>query len=111
MPDTVAILPGALVRRMDQRSSPPLRVAIVGCGNVAYNDHAPALLALRGAYQVVALVDPSADRRIQLAGRLGADETTNGFVSLDEALAAMSIDVVDVCTPPDLHRGVIERAM
>jgi predicted dehydrogenase len=87
----------------------PLRAAIVGCGNVAVNDHAPAYLALPDAYRVVALVDPSPERRAILAKRLGLDVSA-GFSSLEDALAATPIDVVDICTPPALHRRLVEAA-
>lgn len=95
---------------MSQPLSPPLRVAVVGCGNVTLNDHAPGYLALPALFRVVALVDPSTDRRALVAARLGLDADAQ-FGSLGDALAATDVDIVDICTPPDLHRSLVEAAV
>ncbi len=40
----------------------PLRVGVVGCGNVALNFHVPAYRALPGRYTLVGLADPARPR-------------------------------------------------
>lgn len=87
----------------------PLRVGIVGCGNVALNFHLPAYQALPDRYVVAGLADPTPDRLTlgaQLAG-LGPDAVHAAAAAL---LARDDIDVVDVCTPQHLHRDVVVAA-
>lgn len=85
----------------------PRRVAIIGCGGIA-RAHAAALrqlpdLALAG------VVDSHADALARGVEEFGVP----GFASLDELLAADSVDVACVCTPPATHRtltGTLLRA-
>jgi predicted dehydrogenase len=87
----------------------PLRVAIAGCGNVSLNDHAPAYLALPQLFRVIAVADPSAERRRLVGDRLGlapADE----YADVAEMLTRPDIDVLDICTPPAMHRALAEQA-
>jgi predicted dehydrogenase len=84
----------------------PLRVGLVGCGNVALNFHRPAYQRTGGQFELVAVADPTPDR-------LELGRTTAGL-SPDDAndlLARDDIDVVDVCTPQHLHRALIEAAV
>jgi predicted dehydrogenase len=89
--------------------SAPLRVGIVGCGNVALNYHVPAYRAVPDRYTVVGLADPTPER-LEL-GRTTAGLTAEQ-VHLDTAalLARDDVDVVDVCTPQHLHRDVVVAA-
>jgi len=91
-------------------SRSPWRVAIVGCGNVALDDHAPAYLALPKLFRVVAAADPSLERRRIVAERLGLDAAAR-YENLEDVLGATDVDVVDVCTPPGLHRSIVETAV
>lgn len=88
----------------------PLRVGIVGCGNVALNFHAPAYQAVPGRYEVVGLADPTA-QRLEL-GRatagLGEDQV---HADLADLLARDDVDVIDVCTPQHLHRANVIAAV
>jgi predicted dehydrogenase len=87
----------------------PLRVGIVGCGNVALNFHVPGYLAAPDRFTVTALADPMSDR-------LELGRTTTGLQSNrlhTDAMALIArddVDVVDVCTPQHLHRDVVEAA-
>ncbi len=87
----------------------PLRVGIVGCGNVALNFHVPAYQAVPGRYRIAGLADPTAER-LEL-GRVTAG-LASGQVHLDaaELLARDDVDVIDVCTPQHLHRDVVIAA-
>jgi predicted dehydrogenase len=87
----------------------PLRVGVIGCGNVAYNDHAPAFLALPDLYRVVAVADPTKQRRDLVADRLGLEDGER-LETAEELLDQAEIDVLDVCTPPSLHRPIVEAA-
>ena len=89
--------------------SAPLRVGVIGCGNVALNFHVPAYQALPERYEIVGLADPTPER-------LELGRTTAGLVAeqthLDPAalLARDDVDVVDVCTPQHLHRDLVVAA-
>jgi len=76
-----------------------LRGAIVGFGEVARNGHWPAWAACSDA-RIVAVVDRTPERRALVAGLAPAIET---FATIDELASAMTIDFVDICTPPALH--------
>lgn len=90
--------------------SAPLRVGIVGCGNVALNFHVPAYQAAGGRYRIVGLADPTPGR-LEL-GRVGAGLSA-AEVHLDAAdlIARDDVDVIDVCTPQHLHRDVVLAAV
>jgi predicted dehydrogenase len=76
-----------------------LRGVIVGFGEVAKNGHWPAYRAGTGL-EIVAVVDPSAERRA-LASRLLPQAAT--FAAVGDLPASLSIDFVDICTPPSAH--------
>lgn len=82
-----------------------IRVAVVGCGNVALNFHIPAYLAAADRFQIVGIADPTPDRLE--AGRAAAGlspQQVHGDVA--DLLAREDIDAVDICTPQHLHRDV-----
>lgn len=87
----------------------PLRVGIVGCGNVAVNFHLPAYLSAPQHFTVTGLADPTPDR-LELgraAAGLVPDQVHSGALEL---VARDDIDVVDVCTPQHLHRDLVVAA-
>ncbi len=67
--------------------------------------HAQCHAALPNS-QLVAVVDPEADRRAQFATTYGATP----YAHLDEMLASAEIDMVDICMPTYLHRQAVEKA-
>jgi len=107
----------ALVERAPPRdplrrpaSRPPLagratRVALVGAGYIA-DTH---LAALRGlpAVEVVALCDVALERARAAAARHGV---AHAVASLAE-LVGLSIDVVHLCVPPDLHVALARECL
>ncbi|MCL3859452.1 Gfo/Idh/MocA family protein [Actinotalea sp. K2] len=76
-----------------------LRAAIVGTGAVAHL-HAQALVA-DPRVDLVAVSNRSAERREAFADRYGVP---GRHATHTELLAAEQLDVVILCTPPDLHR-------
>ncbi|WP_431928020.1 Gfo/Idh/MocA family protein [Nonomuraea jabiensis] len=80
---------------MSQRN---YRAAIVGTGAIAHA-HAQALLG-SGRAELVAVADVDAGRAAEFAGKYGGPST---HASLDDLLRAERVDVVHLCTPPQLH--------
>lgn len=79
-----------------------LKIAVVGCGNVARNIHLPILARMRDV-AVVALIDPQpsqcdAARQICPEARV--------FHRLDELWSDMGIDAVIVASSTDLHASL-----
>ena len=97
-----------------------LRVAFVGCGNIA-RYHLTAALAC-GRVAITALVDPSSDARAAMAALVPPEfGTLPGFASLEEAVAADPtgdlFEAVDIMVPSflvdgtDLHERVTKTAL
>jgi predicted dehydrogenase len=74
---------------------PPIRIALVGLGDIAVRAHLPALLAEDGA-SLEALVDPDADRRRAAAELAPGVRLEEGA---DAVLADPAIDAVVLATP------------
>lgn len=85
----------------------PLRVAMVGTGNIA-RLHAEALQALGEAVDIVAAVDVDAGRLEQFCGQYG---DVDGYTNLADMLDAAKPDAVHVCTPPGLHREQVHACL
>jgi predicted dehydrogenase len=88
----------------------PLRVGLVGLGNVALGYHLPALLDLPDLYRVVALADPESGRR-----EMGRDQARLSEAQVYEDPLAMlardDLDVVDLCTPQHVRRELALSAV
>jgi predicted dehydrogenase len=81
------------------RNDPPLRLGIIGCGNVTQNRHLPAIQSLPDL-RVVALADIDSARLRNAAERYGIQAQYSDYRSLvdDEG-----VEAVAVCTPLGLH--------
>ena len=109
--------------------TPPLGLAIVGCGQIVTH-HLAAMASLRlpkAAFVVRALCDPSAARRLVIeqvcrsAGLLletnddGSTTTPGHLESLAELMAApalfRTVDVLFLAVPHDLHASLATRAL
>jgi D-galactose 1-dehydrogenase len=78
-----------------------IRVAIVGLGKIARDQHLPAI-AESARFTLAATVDPSA----------GPVEGVPHFASLDQLLASgIPVDAVAVCTPPQHRYGLAAQAL
>lgn len=81
-----------------------MKAAIWGCGNIA-NTHAEAIKAM--GVQIAAVVDVNADAAAAFAARWGA--AAHGTDK--ELLFAGDIDIVHVCTPPNLHFDMVTELL
>ena len=79
-----------------------MRVAVVGAGSMG-GRHAELLSAM-GSVDGLYIVDADASRAADVAHRTGGQAVT-----FDEAVAAA--DALIIATPPELHRGEVERAL
>ena len=82
--------------------SSPTRLAIVGMGKIAVDQHLPAVTD-SDAFKLVATVDPSGDTSV--AG-------VPSFSAMDElADSDIAVDAVSVCTPPQVRHDVAQDAI
>lgn len=85
----------------------PLRAGIAGAGAAAREIHGPAYAACEGV--VLAGIASRRERAArELADELGG---TTAYPSIDALLGADDVDLVSICTPPDTHRELAERAV
>jgi predicted dehydrogenase len=84
----------------------PLRVAVIGCGAIAY-EHLP-FLSGSPLVRLTAVCDHSAAMASAAAERFGADRV---FIDVADLLAAAQPDVVHVLTPPHTHGAVVKAAL
>lgn len=84
-----------------------LGVAVIGGGiGASHLDEGWAVLSDR--FRVLAMCDIDAGRRDALAEKFAIPRRTAQFA---DVLAMDDVDVVDLCTPPSLHRPMIEQAL
>lgn len=92
----------------------PVRMALVGLGDIGLSQHLPALLRAReqGRVELAALVDPDPARvRLagDLAGPLATYATYAGYADVDPVLADDTIPAVVLATPPWVTTGLAAR--
>ena len=85
----------------------PLRVLVVGCGNMG-TSHARAYHSLAADFKIVGLVSRGPESRDRLAKELGGLPT---FADFEEAYAATRPDVVSINTYPDTHAAIARTAL
>jgi D-galactose 1-dehydrogenase len=79
----------------------PIRVALVGLGKIARDQHGPALQA-NPAFALVATVCPYG----------GVTEGVPDFATLDDLLASrIAVDAVAICTPPQVRYRLAAEAI
>jgi predicted dehydrogenase len=83
-----------------------LRVAVAGMG--IGRQHVAAFRQLPEQFDVVALCDPNAERRNAVASEFGIPGTAATF---DDLLVRDDVDVVDICTPQNLHFLQVKAAL
>jgi D-galactose 1-dehydrogenase len=78
----------------------PIRIAIIGAGKIARDQHMPAIAA-SNAFSLAAVVDPAQPN-------LGVP----AFASLGHLLAqGIAIDAVAICTPPQVRTAIAREAI
>lgn len=80
-----------------------LRVGIVGAGNIATSAHLPSYQQLTDLVEVVAIADIVPERAKAAAEKYGIPHY---FASVEELLAGVEVDYVDICTWTAAHAPV-----
>ena len=83
-----------------------LRAAVVGLG--VGRAHLQAYAEIPQLFEVRAVCDLNGDKARAAAAEFGVASHTTAFAEL---LADPTIDLVDLCTPPNSHRALIEQAL
>jgi predicted dehydrogenase len=78
----------------------PLRIGIVGAGNIATVHHVPAIEALGDAGRLVAVADIDPARAAAFAAAHGVPAS---YAGVEAMLAREALDLVHICTPPHTH--------
>ena len=84
-----------------------IRIGLAGCGFVSELH----MYAYKRVYGVDVEVSAVAARGAHVAEFARKHKIPSSYRSFDELIADPSIDVVDICTPPNLHASMIVTAM
>lgn len=84
----------------------PLRIGLVGCGNIGARIHLPTWLAHPDVAQVVALADPTA-AALASARELAGLRDDQVHTDPRDLINRADVDVVDICTPQHLRRDLL----
>jgi predicted dehydrogenase len=84
-----------------------IRVGLAGCGFVS-ELHMYAYRRVYGVDVEVKAVAARGDHVVEFAKKHGIPNTYRSFAEL---VADRELDVIDICTPPNLHAGMIVQAM
>jgi predicted dehydrogenase len=91
--------------------NPRIRLAIVGCGDVAYRHYLPALSELSDRVQIAALVDPRPGAAQRAADHVaGWSPGATAHTDVEGMLAATELDAAIDLTPAPLH-GATNQAL
>jgi predicted dehydrogenase len=85
-----------------------LKVAIVGCGDIADKRHIPGFLKLKNSVTVYGACDNNQELAKKISSKFNIPKT---FSSLSEMLAKDPPDIIDVCTPPRVHAALVVEAL
>jgi len=80
-----------------------LRVGIIGAGNIATSAHLPAYAKLTDIAEVVAIADIVPERAKDAAEKFGIPSY---FASVEELMANVDVDYIDICTWTAAHAPV-----
>ena len=84
-----------------------IRIGLAGCGFVS-ELHMHAYRRVYGVDVEIAAVAARGDHVVDFAKRHGIPTTYRSFPDL---IADGAIDVIDICTPPNLHASMVVGAM
>ena len=85
-----------------------LTVGIVGCGAIAAMRHIPSFIRLRRNVVVQAVCDKNENLAKEVARKYNIPKT---YPNLSEMLQGDSLDIVDICTPPQVHAPLAIEAL
>ncbi|MCW5983162.1 MAG: glycosyltransferase [Bryobacteraceae bacterium] len=85
----------------------PVRLGLVGCGEVTLYKHLPALRRVRGI-QIAAVADLDLRKASDAAKRFGVRDC---YSDLESLLAGVEVDAIGVCVPPGQHLRVAAAAL
>jgi predicted dehydrogenase len=88
---------------------PPIRIALLGSGIFARDNHAPALRSLENTYQVVAIFSRSMEHAAALAATF--PYPVDPYTDMAALLARDDIEAVDSILPIALQPAAIEAAL
>lgn len=83
-----------------------LKVAVVGLG--IGKAHLDGYAALPALYEIAALCDIDQAKLAEAAQTYGV---ATALTSFDELMKKSELDVIDICTPPQIHRKLVEQAL
>lgn len=81
--------------------TPPLRIAVIGCGAIADVYHLPALASNPATRDRLVLVDPAQERLAFLGGRYNARQTAADYYDILDA-----VDGAVIAAPHHLHHPI-----
>jgi UDP-N-acetyl-2-amino-2-deoxyglucuronate dehydrogenase len=90
-------------------STRPLKIGIIGCGNIGAGAHLPAWLANTDVAEVVGLADPT-QASLDAAAVAAGLEADRLHLDALELIARPDVEAVDIATPQHLHRELIVAA-
>jgi len=84
-----------------------LKVGIVGCGLISKKRHIPGFLKNKNVKSISVC-----DLNIDLAKQTASDfHLSSAYATLTEMLERQKLDIVDICTPPQVHAPVALQAI
>jgi predicted dehydrogenase len=87
-----------------------VKIAIIGCGGIAFQKHLPALSKLTSKVELAAFCDTVQERAEKALKEFG-DVNAQVYTDYKELLTDGSIDVVHVCTPNISHSMITVDAL
>jgi predicted dehydrogenase len=90
-------------------STAPIRLALIGAGIYARDEHLPAIQRLGEAFEIVAIFSRTQANAAALAAHL--PYPVNLYTDLDPLLARDDIEAVDILLPIDAMPAVVEQAL
>lgn len=85
-----------------------LKVGVVGCGDVAQKRHIPAFMRLKRNVVLHAVCDKNESLAKEVASR---NHIPKVYSELSQMLSEESLDIVDICTPPQIHAPLAVQAL
>ena len=85
-----------------------LKVGIVGCGFIAEKRHIPAFVRLKSKVTIRAVCDKNESLAKDAANKY---RIAGAYSNLSQMLSKERLDIVDICTPPQIHAPLTLEAI